>query len=140
MRNAIFVGCALVALVAVTGCGSSPDSLVKDQIKAMDEMADALESNAPESKVEEIKKKMEDINKKLEALKLSDEDKKKLLEKHKAEFEKAGTRLAKASLNKAMGNFGNLFGGQMPAVPGIGNLTTNPATNQPPKGDNSPEK
>jgi TolA-binding protein len=140
MRNAIFLGFALVLLVAVSGCASSPDSLVKDQIKAMNELAEAMETNAAEAKVQEIQKKIEEINKKLEDLKLSDEDKKKLLEKHKGEMEKAVIRLAKAGLNKTMGDFGKVFGGQLPGAPNLGNLPGLPVTNEPPKEDNPPKK
>ena len=73
---------------ALSGCGANADSLMKQDIKAMNDLADAVESGAPEAKVAELKTKLEEINKKLEALKLSDEDKKKLIEQHKDELVK----------------------------------------------------
>jgi TolA-binding protein len=116
LRQALPFGCTFVLLFSLTGCGSSPDGLVKDQIKAMNDMADALEKNEPETKVAEIKKRLEENNKKLEELKLSDEEKKKLIEKHKDELTRATTRLQQAMLTKAMKDMGGKFKG----IPGFG--------------------
>jgi hypothetical protein len=65
-------------------------------------MADAIEKDQPESKIEEIKKRMEETDKKMEKLKLSDDQKKKLIEKHKAELDAAVGRLMKAAMGKTI--------------------------------------
>jgi hypothetical protein len=108
-----------------SGCGASADSLMKDQIKLMNELADAMESNAAESKLADIKKRMDENSKKLDGLKLSEEDKKRLLEKHKDEFAKATGRLMQAAvkqMGKGMGDLKlpGMQGGNVPAPPAPG--------------------
>jgi archaellum component FlaC len=76
---------------------------MKDQIKAMNDMSEALENDAPKSKLEEIGKRTKEINEKFEGLSLSDEEKKKLVEKHKDELAKATVRL-QAAMMKSMGD------------------------------------
>jgi hypothetical protein len=49
--------------------------------------------------------------------KLSDEEKKKLADRHQDELQKATMRLAQAGMNRAMGDFGKMFGGGLPALP-----------------------
>jgi hypothetical protein len=102
MKKVSVLGCAFVFLVGVSGCGSSPDSLVKDQIKNMNDMADAMEKG-DEAKLKELEKKSKDIEKKLDDLKLSDEEKKKLLEKHKDELGAALGRIMQATMKKGLG-------------------------------------
>jgi hypothetical protein len=114
MRKCIIVvGIGLIA--GVSGCSANPDSMVKEQIAAMNDMSAALESKAPEAKVKEAQKRMEDANKRLEALKLSDDAKKQLLERHKDELTKATMRFVQASMK--LGDFGKAFGGAIPGLP-----------------------
>lgn len=115
MRKAPVLFCSCL-LLGVTGCGANPDSLMKDQIKAVNEMAEALEKNEPESRISEIKARIEKNNKKMEGLKLSDDDKKKLIERHKDELMRATARLQKAMMSRAMKDFGSGF----PGMPGFG--------------------
>src|SRR5262249_13834562 len=109
MKKVSVLGCAFVFLVGVGGCGSSADSLVKDQIKNMNNMADALEQcdqakfKELEKNGKDIEKKGKDLDKKLEELKLSDEEKKKLLEKHKDELGAALGRIMQATMKKGLG-------------------------------------
>jgi hypothetical protein len=114
----VLAGMCLV--VGVSGCGASPDSLVKEQIAAMNDLSAALESKAPEAKVKEAQKRMEDAGKRLDALKLSEDAKKQLLERHKDELTKAGIRFLQASMGGALQDFGKAFGGGMPGMPPIG--------------------
>lgn len=115
MRTSLALFCSCL-LLGLTGCGATPDSLIKDQIGAMNDMADALEKNEPESRIADIKARMEQNNKKMEALKLPEDDKKKLLEKHKDELLKAMTRLQKAMMNRAVKD----LGAGIPGVSGFG--------------------
>jgi hypothetical protein len=54
----------------------------------------------------------------LAALKLSEDEKKKPVERHQDELQKAGMRLAQAGMNRTMGDFGKMLGGQGPGIPG----------------------
>jgi hypothetical protein len=116
MKKALILGSMLVLVLGLAGCGSSPDSLVKEQIAGINDLADAIEKGEPESKLTDIKKRMEDTSKKLEALKMSDDEKKKLIEKHKDELLKATERMVKAMMSKSK-DFGSLFGGGIPGMP-----------------------
>src|SRR5262249_25519644 len=101
MKKAV-LGCAFVFLVGVSGCGSSADSLLKDQIKLMNDVADAMEKG-DEAKVKDLQKRMEELKKKLDELKLSDEEVKKAWEKHKDEFAAAKGRVFQAGMKKGQG-------------------------------------
>ena len=116
MKKSFVLRSLVLVLFGVSGCGASADSLVKEQIQGMNDLAEALETKAPEAKVKELQKNLEETGKKLEALKLSDDEKKKLFEQHKEELMKATTRLAQAGMNKAFGDFGKGFPG-MPELP-----------------------
>jgi hypothetical protein len=76
--------------------------LAKQQIQVVNEMASALENDAPQAKLDELQDRNNKLNKQLEALKLSTEDKRRLTERHKAELVPAIERLQKAMLAKAM--------------------------------------
>jgi TolB-like protein len=118
----LLLGSLFLALCAVSGCGANADSLVKEDIKAMNDLAEALETNAPEAKVKELRTRLEDTNKKLAALKLSDDDKKTLVERHKDELVKAQMRFVKAQAKGiAEGGFPGLADlGKMTGFPGAG--------------------
>lgn len=117
MKMALVRTGMFLLLLGLVGCGgSSPDSLVKEQIAGMNEMADALEKNEPESKLTDIKNRLEATGKKMEALKLSDDEKKKLLEKHKDELMNATSRMFQAMMKRSK-DLGSLFGGKMPGMP-----------------------
>jgi peptidoglycan hydrolase CwlO-like protein len=129
MKKVLVFASLLVFFVSLNGCGSSPESLVQDQIKAMNDMADALEKNAPEAKLTELKNRADEIGKKLEKLNLSEDEKKKLFEKHKDEITKAGQRLMTAMMGKAMQGLGPQLQGMpgMPTMPGMPAMPTMPA-------------
>jgi hypothetical protein len=110
MKRLVIVCCCVSAL-AISGCGSSPDALVKEQIQVVNELATALENNAPQAKLDELQDRNNKLNKQFEALNLSTADKRQLLERHKAELEPAMARLQKAMMAKAMKGFGEGFPG-----------------------------
>jgi len=89
MKRLVGVACGLVMVAGVTGCGSSPDSLMKEQVTILNQMAEAMDSADPQAKLEELAKKLNGNAKKLDALKLSDAAKKKLDEKYGQELQKA---------------------------------------------------
>jgi hypothetical protein len=108
MKRLIVTVCGLVLVVGVNGCGSSSDSLMKDQIALMNELADALEHGADASKIEALTKKSTENGEKLKALNLSEAEMNKLGEKYKDELAKATTRLANAmmkGMSKQVSNF-----------------------------------
>ncbi len=115
MRKFIMVGSVLLTVCVLSGCGASADSLMKDQIRDMNAMADALEKK-DDAKAKEIEKSMKATEEKLNALKLSEDEKKKVVERHKDEITKAMDRLMKASMGRAMEGFGK---GAPVGFPGI---------------------
>ena len=100
MRKVTLAGLALALVFTVSGCGDSPESITKDMIKAMNEMADVLESikdkdsaEKAKPKLEALSKKMKDLKERADKLKVDDKKKKELEEKYKDEVAKAGMRL-----------------------------------------------
>jgi hypothetical protein len=90
-------------LVGIGGCAkNSADSLMKQQIALSNEMADILESDAPESAMESsmapLKTRQEELKKKIDAL--SEEEKQKVMEQNKEAFEKAKERFIEAYFKK----------------------------------------
>jgi hypothetical protein len=112
MRRVIVAGVLLV-LGGLCGCGSGPDGVVKAQIKTTNDLANALESNAPEADVQEIQKRLDHLRGQLSGLKLSETEEKKLMEKYQPEMEAATQRLMTATMTAAMRNLGGT------AVPGL---------------------
>lgn len=100
----------------LAGCGSSPESLIEKQISLMNEMADAIEKDAPANDIEKIQEKLEANGKKLEELDLSTDEKAKLADKYKDEMAAAVGRMFKASMGRASKEFGK----QLPKIPGFG--------------------
>lgn len=105
MKNTVRLGMLLVLCVGLVGCGNSADSLVKQQIDVINDMAEAVENGASQSEMEEIQERGEAINKKIQDLNLSQEEKEKLLERHKDEYSKATSRLAAAMMSKMSDSF-----------------------------------
>lgn len=113
-KNMARIGVCLLLVFGVAGCGSSPDGLMKKQIRLLNDFADAIENDAPQSRMDELQKEGEALNQKMEKLDLSPDEKKELRERHKPEIEAALGRLRKAMFSKAMKGKGfNLpnFGG-----------------------------
>jgi hypothetical protein len=99
----VMVGVSALALVfLVSGCGDSPDSVMKDQIKVTNELLDVLEgiktkedAEKAKPKLEELGKKMKDIQERSKKLKMDDmpkEKKEALQKKYKDDIEKLGSR------------------------------------------------
>ena len=100
----LIVGSVLLLCVSLTGCSSSADSLMKEQIKDMNALADAIEKK-DEAKATEISKRMEETGKKMKSLNLSESDQKALAERHKEGLMSAWQRLTAAMLGGAMDKF-----------------------------------
>jgi hypothetical protein len=113
MKKTLVLVAAGLLLLNVSGCGASADSLMKEQIALMNEMADALEKDQPEAKIADIKKRMDANTEKMKNLKVSEADQKKLMEKYQDEMMKAAMRLAAAQMKKGMKD----IGGGIPGIP-----------------------
>jgi hypothetical protein len=107
--------CCVLAL-AVSGCGSNGDALVKEQIQLINDLATAMESDAPQAKMDALQERGKQLNKRFEALNLSDADKKQLLQRHQADLQKAATRLTSAMMAKTAKG----IGGGIPGFPPMG--------------------
>jgi hypothetical protein len=92
------VVCFLSACWLLSGAGvraAEADALVADQIKYLNDLADALEKK-DEARSREATGLLVQNRIKLEALKLTEEEKDKLSDKHGAELERAKDRVARA--------------------------------------------
>ncbi len=87
-----------VGLVALSGCGESKDSLMKQTIADMNEMADAIEADKPQAELDAITKRMEEVGEKFKEF--SAEEKKELAEKYADEMAAAQKRLMEAMMAK----------------------------------------
>jgi hypothetical protein len=87
---------ALMLLPGLSGCTGAADSLLEEQIHYMNELADALNNGAPDSKIFEIKAKIQESGRKLQDLKLSEQEKKLLGERHRLELQRASQRVDEA--------------------------------------------
>ena len=96
-------GCVLLSafcLLAVTGCGASPESLFEQSLADMNKLADAYEADKSEAECKEISTRLKEVNEKI--AKLSDDEKKRMAEKYRDELAKASMRLM-AAMTKNMG-------------------------------------
>lgn len=101
-RVIVVMSISLVALAV--GCAPSPDSLVKQQVDCMNDMADAIEDGASEKEVEKLKTRAESISEKLDEMELTEEEKRELFERHREEIEAAMRRLQEAALARMTNN------------------------------------
>jgi hypothetical protein len=100
MKRLVAYGFAVALAVSLTGCGggNDPDSLTKQMISDMNELATAIEKKESADKIKSLGEKMKATGDKLDALKLSPEDKKKLEEKYKKEMTEAFTKFLGAAM------------------------------------------
>ena len=108
------MACGLLLVAGSSGCGSTSDTLAKDQIKLTNEIAEALEKGVDAAKLEEIRKRATENSKKIEALPA--DERKALEEKYKDELLKANTRVM-AAITK---NVGKVVGdNKLPGISGV---------------------
>lgn len=81
MRKILDLACCCLLIPTLCGCGSNPDQLVKEHVTILNEWADALEKDAPQSKLAEIQDRSNAINERFERLNLSTAGKRQLAEK-----------------------------------------------------------
>lgn len=113
MARALVLGFIAVLFVSAPGCsGNDPDSLTKQSISQMNDLAAALEKKESQDTIKALAEKIKATNEKMEALKLSDKDKKKLQEKYKKEIEDVMKRIMTATLANpdAIAAMGSLAG------------------------------
>jgi hypothetical protein len=90
VKKALLMGCLLL----VSGCGAyGAESLLREQIKATNDLAAAVENNESE-RVKELQYKWVDLNKKVRALTMG--EKKKLEDGFKGQWQEAMTKLDRA--------------------------------------------
>ena len=101
----VTIGVFAVAMIFVaSGCGDSHESVIKEQIGLMNEMADVMEgiktkadAEAAKPKLESIASKMKDLQEKAKKMgEPSEEKQKELMEKYMPELMKAGMRMMSA--------------------------------------------
>jgi hypothetical protein len=109
MKRLLALGMGLVLLVTVSGCGSSPETIVKDHAKALNDMAASLDKMTDDASAEKEMPALEkaadrakELSEKRKALKLSEADTKKI-EGVMKEYTEAGTKMGVAGA-KAMMN------------------------------------
>jgi hypothetical protein len=99
MKRFIALGFGAILVVLAPGCSSNdPDSLTKQSISQMNDLATAIEKKEAADKIKSLAEKLKTTIEKLESLKLSDDEKKKLQEKYQKELTEATTKLLTASM------------------------------------------
>jgi hypothetical protein len=108
-----------VVLMSQCGCGPSADTLARQQIDQLNELADAMESDAKKAELEAINKRMEETNKAIKDMDLSDAEKERLTEAFGTEMTKATARVAKAGMAQMQEQMKELMPNMpnMPAMP-----------------------
>lgn len=96
MRILALTAGLFILLGAVSGCGSAPDRLVQEQIGLLNELADAYENGAPQSKIDEIRQALDENDKKIEELKLSDNAKRRIKRDYDPQVRRALERIEAA--------------------------------------------
>ena len=112
----ILVSVCCFGLLILGGCGSKADSLMKQQIDFMNDLAEGIESGASQAEMEKIQERGKAISEELVALDLSPDEIKKLTEKHKDAMKEAAQKLQKTMMSKMKED----FGGKFPGAPGFG--------------------
>jgi hypothetical protein len=108
MRKATICGFGLALLFFATGCGDSPEKVMKDQVSLMNDMADVFEkcdskegAEKNKSKLEALVKKQKDILDRVEKMKekkLPKEKEEALKKEYQPKMEQAQKRLVEAQL------------------------------------------
>ncbi len=124
MKRLVLIGTAGLLLIGTSGC-SKADGLVKEQLKAMNALADALDRNATDDELRGLIRRLEENGKKLKQLR--EDDYNKAWAKNNAAFINVqkrmiphSDRLSELMTGKPLGGVG-VPGGSPPALPG-GNL------------------
>lgn len=101
-----------VGLIAITlsvaGCGNSNDTLIENQIRDMNAMADAIEKGASEEEIKKIEERMKENEQQLEALDLTKAEQEELMKKHSDAIEKASERMMNAMMASVAEEFAKL--------------------------------
>ena len=101
MKKTLVLGGLAWLVIGVSGCGSDSDQLIKDQIRAMNDLASALEAKAPPATVAALQNHLREVTDQVKALNLSDKARQELFVRHQQELAKAGMRLGQAHLGTA---------------------------------------
>jgi hypothetical protein len=117
MCRFLTVGCAAALLFGVSGCGSSAESNIKEQISLLNDMADAAQKK-DEAKIKELGNKIKDLQEQFN--KFSESDQKAALEKHLGELMQATMKAGTAQMGGALEKMGGVFGGPDFGKPGGG--------------------
>jgi peptidoglycan hydrolase CwlO-like protein len=99
MKRLLVISLVAALLATVPGCSKNdPDSLTKQSISDMNDLASAIEKKESTDKIKSLAEKMKTTQDKLSALKLSPDDQKKLAEKYQKEIMDAAMKLMAAAM------------------------------------------
>jgi len=99
MKRLYAVGFVAALLAATPGCSKSdPDSLTKQSISDMNDLASAIEKKESTDKIKSLAEKLKATSDKIAALKLTPDESKKLMEKYQKETMDALSKLVKAAM------------------------------------------
>lgn len=103
--------------LSAMGCGKSSDSLMRDMIADVNNLAESIEKKEPKEKQEKIAERLKGLGEQMKQVKMSDDEKKKLQEKYKDDMGKAFSRLMQAQMKVAMEGMGGKGGPMAPPMP-----------------------
>jgi hypothetical protein len=96
MRNLALTIGLFILLGLLSGCGAPVDRLVKEQIGLLNELADAYENGAPQSKIDEIKQALDENDEKIKELKLPNDAKRRIKRDYDGQLRQALKRITEA--------------------------------------------
>ena len=116
MKRVIWMAFGLIVISSIGSCGSAQDgdSLIQEEIRLSNELADALEQEADPAKVDDINSRLIENEDKIDALPQAERG--RLNKKYNAELVKAGKRLAAAAKERPGIQIGKM---RVPDLPGI---------------------
>jgi len=120
MYKMLMSSVVVVALVSLTGCGESADTLAQRQIDHLNELADVMEAGADKAKIRAIQERMEETTTAMKELDLSDEEEERLTKEYGPKLAEAMARVAKAGMSEMQEQMKGVMESmpkKMPALP-----------------------
>lgn len=94
-----------ILVASFTGCGSPEDRAFRKNIDLLNQMAAAIENNAPEKTLESLSEKMQKNAKRLQELNLTPQQMAELMQKYEKQLADVRQRMVSALMKRTMSDF-----------------------------------